>query len=77
MHQYMNTPQAAAYLGVSISLLERLRQVRQGPAFVRIGRCVRYRREDLDNFTSRARDQHRDDEQEFIAQSKQGASRGI
>lgn len=54
MNQYMNTQEAAAYLGTSTSLLERYRQLREGPTFVRIGRCVRYRRSDLDDYMSRA-----------------------
>ncbi len=55
MQQYLNTREAAEYLGVSVSLLERYRQLREGPSFVRIGRSVRYRREDIDDFATLGR----------------------
>lgn len=46
---------AAAYIGgadapVSPRTLQRWRQEGVGPAFVKLGRAVRYRREDLDSF---------------------------
>lgn len=47
----LNTRQAAAYLGVSKSLLEKLRVgliPGQSPPFYRVGKSVRYRAEDLD-----------------------------
>ena len=45
----MKTEDAAAYLGLSQSLLHKLRLTGGGPAFVRLaGRSIRYRRADLD-----------------------------
>ncbi|HEX4961394.1 MAG TPA: helix-turn-helix domain-containing protein [Thermoanaerobaculia bacterium] len=42
------TPQAAEYLGLSPATLETLRSRGGGPAFVKLGRRVVYRREDLE-----------------------------
>lgn len=42
--------QAAEVLGCSVALLRKHRLFRKGPAFVKIGRLVRYRSEDLDAF---------------------------
>lgn len=42
--------QAAIYLSLSVQRLARLRLVGGGPAFVRAGRSILYRREDLDAF---------------------------
>jgi excisionase family DNA binding protein len=45
----MTTPQAAAYLGLGITTLEKWRLVRNnGPKFLRLGRAIRYRLKDLD-----------------------------
>lgn len=45
----MKTGEAAAYLGLSESLLNKLRLTGGGPTFVRLaGRSIRYRRADLD-----------------------------
>lgn len=44
----LNTKEAAAYLGLSVSLLTKLRCRGTGPAFVRAGeRLVKYRTADL------------------------------
>jgi predicted DNA-binding transcriptional regulator AlpA len=48
--KYMKPPQAAAYLQVSKSALAKKRVYGDGPKFVRWGRAVRYRREDLDAY---------------------------
>ena len=46
---YMKTDEAARYLGLSSSLLNKLRLTGGGPLFVRLaGRAIRYRRGDLD-----------------------------
>ena len=46
----LNTPDAAAYLGVQEPTLETWRCLGRGPAFVKIGRLVRYRVADLDQY---------------------------
>ena len=49
----MKTEQAAAYLGLSESLLNKLRLTGGGPIFVRLaGRSIRYRRADLDSWVA-------------------------
>jgi excisionase family DNA binding protein len=45
----LRTPEAADYLTIAGSTLEKLRLYGRGPRFVRVGtRAIRYRREDLD-----------------------------
>lgn len=44
------TPAAAGYLGLAVSTLNKWRCHGGGPVFVKLGRAVRYRREDLDAF---------------------------
>lgn len=45
----MKTEEAARYLGLSSSLLNKLRLTGGGPVFVRLaGRAIRYRKPDLD-----------------------------
>lgn len=44
----MRPPEAATYLGYSPKTLEKWRKNGEGPAFVRIGSRVRYRKEALD-----------------------------
>jgi excisionase family DNA binding protein len=46
--EYLTTPQAAAYLGLSESLLEKRRCTGGGPRYSKIGKAVRYLRDDLD-----------------------------
>ncbi len=41
---------AAAYIGLSVQRLAKLRLEGGGPKFVKVGRSVLYRREDLDTF---------------------------
>jgi predicted DNA-binding transcriptional regulator AlpA len=48
--KYMKPRQAAAYLQVSTSALAKKRIYGDGPKFVRWGRAIRYRREDLDTY---------------------------
>lgn len=42
------TREAAEYLKLSIGYLEALRQSGRGPIYHKLGRAVRYRKEDLD-----------------------------
>lgn len=52
----MRPPEAAAYLGLSLGTLARLRMAtspRKGPAFVKVAGCVIYRRADLDAWLAR------------------------
>lgn len=44
---------AAVYLGVSVRCLEDWRRKGYGPAFIHLGRHVRYRRSDVDDWTNR------------------------
>jgi excisionase family DNA binding protein len=46
----MTTTEAADHLNVKPSTLEQWRWQGKGPRFVKMGRCVRYRRADLDAF---------------------------
>jgi excisionase family DNA binding protein len=46
-------PEAAAYLGLAVSTLNKWRCYgNHGPAFMKLGKAVRYRRDDLDTFMS-------------------------
>lgn len=51
---------AAAYIGMSTAYLRQGRMRDYGPAFIRCGRSVRYRRVDLDAWLDRHRVQTRD-----------------
>ena len=53
--RYLNTKQAARYLGVSPKKLHRLRTEGGGPAYYKFGKSVRYRREDLDEWAGTRR----------------------
>jgi predicted DNA-binding transcriptional regulator AlpA len=48
--QYLRTPEAAAYCGLSASTLEKLRLTGDGPFFIKRGRSVLYDRADLDGW---------------------------
>lgn len=50
-----DTRGAAAYLKCSKSFLEKLRCFGGGPVFIRLGRAVRYRTSDLDDWVARQR----------------------
>ncbi|MCA0431628.1 MAG: helix-turn-helix domain-containing protein [Proteobacteria bacterium] len=43
----LRTADAAAYLGVSASLLNKLRVLGGGPKYLRLGKAVRYSQDDL------------------------------
>ncbi len=44
----LRTPEAAEYLGLSVSTLEKMRTAGGGPAFLAMGRAVSYAVADLD-----------------------------
>jgi excisionase family DNA binding protein len=47
---YLTPLDAAKYVCLSVSTLAKLRVYGGGPVFVRIGRSVRYRRADVDDY---------------------------
>ena len=59
---YLTTPEAAAILGLSPRTLERYRVTGEGPRFLKLGRCVRYKRVDLDKWADRRRKRSTSDE---------------
>ena len=46
----LTTPEAAHYLGLATSTLNKWRCHGGGPMFIKLGRAVRYRQEDLNTF---------------------------
>jgi excisionase family DNA binding protein len=46
----LDTPEAAAYIRLSKPTLERLRLTGEGPQYAKLGKAVRYRRTDLDDW---------------------------
>jgi hypothetical protein len=52
---YLTPRDAALYLRSSASTLAKLRVYGGGPIFCRIGRAIRYRRSDLDEFMAASR----------------------
>jgi predicted DNA-binding transcriptional regulator AlpA len=46
----LRTPEAAAYIGLSVSSLTKFRCAGKGPRFVRLSGAVRYREADLDEW---------------------------
>jgi predicted DNA-binding transcriptional regulator AlpA len=55
VQQFLSQKQVAYMLGVSVRTLERHRLAGLGPHFVRIGRLVRYREADVDEWALKAR----------------------
>ena len=47
---FLSRPEAAAYLGVSISTMARWAHQKKGPRYKRAGRKTRYLKEDLNDF---------------------------
>lgn len=47
---WLNTLQAADYVGLAKSTLEKARLTGAGPQFGKLGRSVRYRQQDLDRW---------------------------
>ncbi len=54
--EYLRTPQAAAYLGMSRQYLEIARHTGGGPPYIKLSRAVRYKRTDLDEWMAQHRD---------------------
>lgn len=54
----LSTPQAAHYLGLSKFTLEVWRSRGDGPRYLKLGRSVRYRVEDLDAFIEQSARSH-------------------
>ena len=46
----LNEKQTAELLGVSVAALRKWRFQRRGPAYIKLGKLVRYRREDVDQW---------------------------
>ena len=46
----LTTPEAAAYLRIKPTTLEQQRWRGEGPRYLKLGRSVRYRRDDLDRY---------------------------
>lgn len=46
----LNTEDAARQTGLAVSTLEKLRLTGNGPRFVKLGRAVRYRPEDIESW---------------------------
>jgi predicted DNA-binding transcriptional regulator AlpA len=46
----LDTPEAAAYVRLSSVTMERLRLTGNGPCYAKLGKAVRYRRADLDEW---------------------------
>ena len=57
-HEYLTTKQAAHYLAMSHQWLEISRHNGSGPPYIKLGRAVRYKRSDLDEYMTSARRQH-------------------
>lgn len=53
MDSLIDPKQAAPILGLSVRTLERHRLAGTGPRYVRLGRLVRYRQQDLVDFVDR------------------------
>jgi excisionase family DNA binding protein len=51
--EFLKPPEAATYLKSSTSTLAKLRVYGGGPTFHRIGRAIRYRKSDLEEFMAR------------------------
>lgn len=56
--EYMNTKQAAEYLGFSVQFLEIGRHKGYGPTYLKFPQAVRYKRTDLDAWAGEHRRQH-------------------
>lgn len=55
---YLNTQQAAIYLGLSIQYLEIARHKGGGPEYIKLPRAIRYTKADLDNWMDARRRRH-------------------
>jgi len=52
MKDLLRTTEAAEYVGLAPVTLERMRLTGEGPSFAKLGRAVRYRLQDLDNWVA-------------------------
>ena len=50
LKRIFRTPEAAEYVGLAPATLEKLRVLKSGPRFIRIGRAVRYELNDLNSW---------------------------
>jgi hypothetical protein len=55
MNQTVNEVEAARFLCVAVQTLRNWRHMRKGPAYLKLGRSVRYRLEDLNAFMENRR----------------------
>lgn len=55
MSELLDEAGAAEFLSVKASTLTRWRFERRGPAFIKVGKAVRYRRADLERFIEAGR----------------------
>jgi predicted DNA-binding transcriptional regulator AlpA len=53
--EHLRVRDAARYVGLSVSTLNKLRGSGNGPVFMKLGRIVVYRREDLDDWLASKR----------------------
>jgi hypothetical protein len=53
MSELLTTAEAASWLKCSVAALKKWRFQERGPAFLRIGRMIRYHRHDLECFVQR------------------------
>ncbi len=56
--KYLNTKQAARYLGLSTQYLEIARHKGDGPPYLKMSKAVRYKRSDLDAWMEGFRRRH-------------------
>ncbi len=56
--RYLNTKQAAVYLGLSTQYLEIARHKGGGPQYIKLAKAVRYRPVDLDEFMDSRTQKH-------------------
>lgn len=49
-HALLSTEEAAVYLSISPETLKKARAKRQGPPFIKIGRCIRYSPYELEKY---------------------------
>lgn len=54
--EYFNTPETAAYLGLSTQFLEIARHKGEGPPYIKLSRAVRYKKTDLDRWMAEHRE---------------------
>lgn len=52
--RFHSTPSAAEYTGISASALEKRRVYGGGPVYLKVGRLVKYREDDLDRWMQRS-----------------------